>query len=135
MYVGRVQLPAGFVVVSEATPFELEVYALVRAVPPGQVTSYGRLAELAGLPRRARAAGRAMARCPRAVPWHRVVNVRGRLVPGHEREQAQLLRAEGVSVVAGHVRPPIPWWDGVVTASEARSAMQIQVAGSSKNEL
>ncbi|HEU0194224.1 MAG TPA: MGMT family protein [Gaiellales bacterium] len=129
------QLPAGFVVVSETTPFELDVYALVRAVPPGRVTSYGRLAELAGRPRRARAAGRAMARCPEEVPWHRVVNVRGRLVPGHEREQAQLLRAEGVSVVAGHVRLPIPWWDGAVTESEARSAMQIQVAGSSKNEL
>jgi hypothetical protein len=30
--------------------------------------------------------------------------VNGRLVPGHEREQAQLLRAEGVVVRAGHVR-------------------------------
>ena len=135
MYVGLVQLPAGFLVVTETTPFEHDVYALVRAMPPGRVISYGRLAELAGAPGRGRAAGRAMARSPDDVPWHRVVNVRGRLVPGHDREQAQLLRAEGVSVVAGHVRPPIPWWDGAATASEARSAMQIHVAGSSKNEL
>ncbi|MCB0969848.1 MAG: MGMT family protein, partial [Ilumatobacter sp.] len=38
------------------------------------------------------------------LPWWRVVNAAGRLVPGHEREQAALLRAEDVVVHDGHVR-------------------------------
>jgi alkylated DNA nucleotide flippase Atl1 len=38
------------------------------------------------------------------LPWWRVVNSAGRLVPGHEREQSQLLRAEDVTVGEGRVR-------------------------------
>jgi hypothetical protein len=34
-----------------------------------------------------------------------VVTSTGRLVPGHEVEHAQRLRAEGVPVTNGHVRP------------------------------
>ena len=135
MYGDAVQLPAGFTVVPESSQLEQRVYDLVRRVPPGWVTSYGRLAGLAGAPRAARVVGRAMARCPDDVPAHRVVTAAGRLVPGWEREQAQRLRAEGVSVVAGHVRSPVPWWSGEDTASTAISALRIQVAGSSKNEL
>ena len=41
-----------------------------------------------------------------------VVSSVGRLVPGHEAEHAERLRAEGVRVEAGHVLGPIPWWDG-----------------------
>ena len=37
------------------------------------------------------------------LPWWRVVNAAGRLVPGHERTQAALLRAERVRVRNGHV--------------------------------
>jgi alkylated DNA nucleotide flippase Atl1 len=33
-----------------------------------------------------------------AYPWWRVVTASGRLVPGHEAEQASRLRAEGVAV-------------------------------------
>jgi len=32
------------------------------------------------------------------LPWWRVVNSLGRLVPGHEAEQAARLRSEGVTV-------------------------------------
>ena len=104
-----VQLPAGFRVVAEATEVDLAVWELVRAIAPGSVSSYGRLADAAGMPGRSRRVGRAMANCPDDVPWHRVVNASGRLVPGHEHEQAQRLRAEGVMVQDGRVRPPIPW--------------------------
>jgi methylated-DNA-protein-cysteine methyltransferase-like protein len=40
------------------------------------------------------------------IPWWRVVNATGRLVPGHEREQARRLRTEGVAVdlTVGRVR-------------------------------
>jgi acetylornithine deacetylase/succinyl-diaminopimelate desuccinylase-like protein len=42
----------------------------------------------------------------RGLPWWRVVAANGRLVPGHEREHAKRLRAEGVTVDAstGRVR-------------------------------
>jgi methylated-DNA-protein-cysteine methyltransferase-like protein len=88
------------------------VWKLVGEIPPGRVASYGRLAEWLGWQRSARIVGRAMSHSPDGVPAHRVVAVNGRLVPGWEREQAQRLWAEGVAVAAGHVRRPIPWWDG-----------------------
>ena len=102
----------GFRIVSTSPAADLEVWELVRTIPPGTVASYGRLAEWLGRPRSARMVGRAMAHSPDDVPAHRVVNVSGRLVPGWEREQAQRLLAEGVAVEAGHVRRPVPWWSG-----------------------
>jgi len=50
-----------------------------------------------------------------AVLWRgadRVVTAAGRLVPNHEAEHAERLRAEGVLVARGHVADPIPWWSG-----------------------
>jgi alkylated DNA nucleotide flippase Atl1 len=107
--VGSVQLPAGFRVVSELTALDAAVHERVRAIPPGRVSSYGRIADELGLPGRSRRVGLAMTRGDDDVPWHRVVNASGRLVPHHEREQAQRLRAEGVMVKDGRVTPPIPW--------------------------
>ena len=96
-------------VVSEVTPLDRAVHDRVRAIPPGRVSSYGRIADALGLPGRSRRVGLAMTRGDDDVPWHRVVNASGRLVPHHEREQAQRLRAEGVMVADGHVTRPIPW--------------------------
>jgi methylated-DNA-protein-cysteine methyltransferase-like protein len=106
-----VQLPAGFRVVSELTALDEAVHERVRAIPAGRVSSYGRIADDLGLPGRSRRVGLAMTRGDDAVPWHRVVNVSGRLVPHHEREQAQRLRAEGVMVADGRVTRPIPWFE------------------------
>ena len=64
--------------------------------------TYGDIAEQAGFPKRA--ARQTSADDDDDLPWWRVVNAAGRLVPGREREQAQLLRAEGVRVRTGHVR-------------------------------
>ena len=57
------------------------IYAVVRRVPRGRVTTYGAVARLAGLPGRARQVGYALAalRDGTSVPWHRVVNAQGRL--------------------------------------------------------
>jgi methylated-DNA-protein-cysteine methyltransferase related protein len=107
-----VEIPAGFRVVDATTPFEREVAALVRAIPPGRVASYGRIADWLGRPEGARAVGGALARSGGTVPAHRVVNAAGRLAPGWEREQAELLRTEGIRVRRGHVVAPIPWWAG-----------------------
>lgn len=80
------------------------IVEVILALGPGEVSTYGDIADVAGYPKRARLVGRILATTPLDVPWWRVVNVTGRLVPGHEREQAQLLRAEGVVVRGGRVR-------------------------------
>jgi O-6-methylguanine DNA methyltransferase len=105
-------VPIGFRVVTPPTPFERRVEALVRRIPAGRVASYGRVADWVGRPEAARAVGRVMAQSDGALPWHRVVTAAGRLVPGHEAEHAERLRAEGVRVASGHVAGPIPWWSG-----------------------
>jgi methylated-DNA-protein-cysteine methyltransferase-like protein len=106
-----VELPAGFREAHPPTPFERRVARVVRRIPPGSVASYGAVARLAGRPGAARAVGRALGKSL-DVPAQRVVDARGRLAPGWEREQAERLRAEGVAVRDGFVRRPIPWWDG-----------------------
>ena len=59
--------------------FHGECARILRAVPPGQVVTYGELAERAGRPRAARAAGTFCARNRFAVlvPCHRVVAAGG----------------------------------------------------------
>ncbi len=83
--------------------FEDSVVAVVRSIPAGEVLTYGEVAAEAGRPGAARAVGRVLATTVEDVPWWRVVNARGRLVPGHEREHERRLRAEGVALRAGHV--------------------------------
>ena len=58
-----------------ATPFHESCAQALRAVPRGEVVTYGELAALAGAPRAARAAGTFCARnrLPLFVPCHRVV--------------------------------------------------------------
>ncbi|MEZ5216846.1 MAG: MGMT family protein [Ilumatobacteraceae bacterium] len=73
------------------------------ALGEGEVVSYGDVAEVAGFPKLSRAVGRFLATTELDVPWWRVVNTAGRLVPGHEREQAAILRSEGVVVRSGRV--------------------------------
>ena len=59
--------------------FHGECARILRAVPPGQLVTYGELAERAGRPRAARAAGTFCARNRFAVlvPCHRVVSAGG----------------------------------------------------------
>lgn len=76
-----------------------EVLTIVESIPAGRVMSYGAIAEsLADRSGRssARLVGTIMARYGGAVPWYRVVNSAGRLVPGHQVEARERLLAEGV---------------------------------------
>jgi methylated-DNA-protein-cysteine methyltransferase related protein len=77
---------------------------VIRALRDGEVVTYGDIAEDAGYPRMSRLVGRILATTDEELPWWRVVNSVGRLVPGHEREQAAQLRSEGVKVSDGKVR-------------------------------
>lgn len=80
---------------------------VLAAVPAGRVTTYGELAALAGLPRRARLVGRILAELPATtrLPWHRVVRADGRIAQrgGGETEQARRLTVEGVLVRRGRI--------------------------------
>ena len=87
------------------------IFAAVRRIPIGRVSSYGEVAAAAGLPGQARLVGYALhAGPPDAVPWHRVVNVRGvlslaRLDPDGALTQRMRLEREGVTFdAAGRVR-------------------------------
>jgi methylated-DNA-protein-cysteine methyltransferase-like protein len=80
--------------------FAEEVYAIVRSVPPGRVTTYGTIARLLGRVRGARQVGWAMRHCPDDAPAHRVVGAGGYLSGGwafgHPSVQRALLEDEGV---------------------------------------
>jgi methylated-DNA-protein-cysteine methyltransferase-like protein len=73
------------------------VRAVLLRLRPGEVVTYGEVAEEAGHPGAARAVGNVIA-SSEGLPWWRVVTSTGRLVPGHEAVQARRLRAEGVEV-------------------------------------
>jgi methylated-DNA-protein-cysteine methyltransferase related protein len=91
--------------VPDMSPFELAVVAVLATLGPGDVVTYGEVAAEAGYPGRARAVGRILATSDLDLPWWRVVTTTGRLVPGHEAEHARRLRAEGLPVTDGRVRP------------------------------
>jgi methylated-DNA-protein-cysteine methyltransferase-like protein len=79
-----------------------QVYRLIRQVPVGKVTSYGAIARMLGNPRAARTVGWALHSLPESsdVPWHRVVNSRGRISTSWQEHsiglQRALLEAEGI---------------------------------------
>lgn len=82
--------------------FAESVIKVLDGLAPGEVVSYGDVAEQAGFPGAARAVGNILAEVE-GLPWWRVVTSTGRLVPGHEHKQTQLLRSEGVRVRRGRV--------------------------------
>jgi methylated-DNA-protein-cysteine methyltransferase-like protein len=81
-------------------------YRVVRRIPRGRVSTYGEVADRAGLPRFARHVGYALSALrgsPRGIPWQRVLGKRGRLFAGISLRdpigaaiQQELLMAEGV---------------------------------------
>ena len=83
--------------------FAEQAEAVIRALRPGEVVTYGEVAADAGRPGAARAVGHLLAVCPADMPWWRVVTAAGRLVPGHEAEHARRLVAEGVALRDGRV--------------------------------
>jgi methylated-DNA-protein-cysteine methyltransferase-like protein len=82
--------------------FEREVIRTIERLRPGEVASYGEIAEEAGYPRAARAVGTVLARIP-DLPWWRVVRADGRLAAPRAQLQARLLKREGVKVFDGKV--------------------------------
>lgn len=85
------------------------IYEAVKRIPKGHVATYGKIAEMAGEPRMARAVGNALHKNPdpEHIPCFRVVNAKGELAGafafGGQNVQAELLRADGVEVINGRV--------------------------------
>ena len=87
--------------------YNIQVWEIVRQIPEGKVSSYGRIADMIPPPNEmdpkaykafgARWVGGAMAQCPDDVPWWRVVNAQGKISarPSAPR-QRELLEEEGV---------------------------------------
>ena len=72
------------------------LYTLVRHIPTGRVTTYGRLGAMCRIAD-SRTVGEAM-NASRNVPWQRVINARGQisLKGSTGRKQRELLEAEGI---------------------------------------
>lgn len=116
--------------------FADDVYAVVRRVPLGRVTTYGTIGQLLGRYRSARLVGWAMRHCPPGLPAHRVVNASGVLSGGwafgHPSVQRSLLEAEGVRFI-GEVRCDLDrhYWP---TAVEAEALTPNCTLPASENE-
>ncbi len=87
----------------------LRILAVARRIPEGKIASYSMLAALAGLPGRARMAGKALGAslASQDVPWHRVIRADGKIAFPLEslnaKTQIAKLRAEGVEVNKGRI--------------------------------
>ena len=85
------------------------IWETIRDIPPGNVASYGQIAEIAGIPRGARQVGYALRKLPEGhnVPWHRVIQASGKIAFANGsrpyREQRKRLVMEGVAVVGGRI--------------------------------
>ena len=91
---------------SGSTSYE-RIYAVVRKIPKGRVTTYGTVARLAGLAGQARLVGYALHALNGAtgLPWHRVINAQGKLSlarggAGAGLTQRRRLEREGIPVDA-----------------------------------
>ncbi len=85
------------------------VWQILSQIPAGHVVTYGQLARMAGASQQARAVGAILAQLPAGsgLPWHRVINSKGRLSftegSPRYRTQAERLQAEGVELDEGRI--------------------------------
>lgn len=102
--------------VNKQTPNKqyIKIWKTVQAIPFGCVASYGQVADLSGLPGRARLVGKALGKVPisawnnQKVPWFRVINSQGKISfpAGSELfiKQKNLLQDEQVVVNGSRIK-------------------------------
>jgi methylated-DNA-protein-cysteine methyltransferase-like protein len=79
-----------------------KIWQTVKRIPKGRVASYGQIARVSGFTGQARLVGYALHSLPPGIeiPWHRVINSRGRISFPHNslsyKRQRELLEKEGV---------------------------------------
>lgn len=88
-----------------------KIYAVVKRIPPGRVTSYGTIAEYVGARGAARMVGWAMNNShslEEHIPAHRVVNRNGLLTGKHhfqgENMMQELLESEGIIIIDDQIQ-------------------------------
>jgi methylated-DNA-protein-cysteine methyltransferase-like protein len=93
-----------------------KIWHTVQLIPLGQVASYGQVADLAGLPRRARLVGKSLGSVPKdlQVPWYRVLRSNGQIAfptgSVQSQKQKDLLQQEDVAVLNNRVRLSVFQW-------------------------
>lgn len=90
------------------------IWQTVQAIPYGRIACYGQIADLAGLPGKARLVGKALGKVPddgwngEKVPWYRVVNSVGKISFPVENEnfnvQREYLQDEQVVVIGNRIK-------------------------------
>ncbi len=95
-----------------------KIWLIVSQIPEGKVATYGQVAEMAKMPRRARLVGNVLSQIPAGstLPWHRVINSRGELsfpegTPRYKK-QKELLESEGIVFLNSKIKLTIYRWDG-----------------------
>jgi methylated-DNA-protein-cysteine methyltransferase-like protein len=87
---------------TRTSDIEEKILACIESIPPGQVMSYGEVADCAGT-RSARQVGKVLSQPHHPVPWHRVVRADGTLAAPRPERQRELLMAEGVRFAGARV--------------------------------
>ncbi len=121
---------------SSSTGFFKKVWAIVAHVPIGSIVTYGQVAALLGNPRAARTVGWALHSTPHHIdiPWHRVINSKGRISTDcgeHSPDlQRRLLEHEGIEFDArGYVDVDRYQWRPSVSEIDAILFDPAQVSG------
>jgi methylated-DNA-[protein]-cysteine S-methyltransferase len=93
--------------------FNIRVYEIARAIPPGETLTYGEIAKRLGDPLLARDVGQALGQNPFApvVPCHRVLAAGGKMggfsAPGGVNTKRRMLEIEGADAVMAE--PELPF--------------------------
>lgn len=92
------------------------IWNVAALIPAGKVASYGQVADLAGLPGRARMVSKALRSAPAGLelPWFRIINAQGKIsLMKHSEgynEQRERLLMDGVKVQEGKVDMKVYQW-------------------------
>lgn len=88
--------------------FQIEVYVATFKIPRGKVSTYSRIAKMAGNPKASRAVANALKNCPfyPIIPAHRVVRSDGSFTGGMKdgASRRMLVKEEGIPIQGGKVK-------------------------------
>jgi len=96
--------------------FHDAVLYILGQIPKGKVSSYGKVAKLAGYPNHSRHVGKILAQLPTntELPWFRVINSQGKIsFPENSKRyqyQQNLLQNEGIVFLNGKVNLRLFGW-------------------------
>jgi AraC family transcriptional regulator of adaptative response/methylated-DNA-[protein]-cysteine methyltransferase len=113
------------------TPFQVRVWKALLRIPPGSVTSYGRLARAIGHPKAARAVGAAVGQNPLAylIPCHRVIRETGVIGDYH---WGQVRKRTMLAWESAQPRPGLVKVGGTDEGTGPRDGLRFKFGGSNQ---